>query len=142
MQIFKIFRVFKSAFFLASGQKKLKEKKLKNSKTQGKKLKLKPNSNFSGIVQPKFDCSGQNFAKVVINFENLPNNSMKFCKNSRILQKLKPKNSISGISKIFRYPESGQKKGWYNRSVTLVRESRVLSIVGAIQCNFASHHLS
>ena len=37
-------------FFLASGQKKLKAKKLKNSKTQGKKLKLKPNKKKSGII--------------------------------------------------------------------------------------------
>ena len=57
-----------------------------------------------------YACSVQNFAEVVINFEEFPKNSMKFSKNSRILQKLKPKNSISGISKIFCYPECGQKK--------------------------------
>ena len=43
---------------------------------------------------------------------------MKIPQNSRILQKLKPENSVSGISKIFRYPECGQKKAavksaWY-----------------------------
>ena len=42
-----------SAFFLASGQKKLKAIKLKNSKTQGKKLKLKPENQFSGMNGPK-----------------------------------------------------------------------------------------
>ena len=49
---------------------------------------------------------------------------MKFSKNSRILQKLKPKNSISGISKIFCYPECGQKKAGlsmvYTKEVTQV----------------------
>ena len=50
-----------------------------------------------------FACSVQNFAKDVINLDEFP-------KKSRILQKLKPKNSISGISKIFCYPECGQKK--------------------------------
>ena len=41
----------------------------------------------------------------------LSKNSRILQKNSRLLQKLKPENSISGISKIFCYPECGQKKG-------------------------------
>ena len=40
---------FNTGFFCAAPKKKLKAKKLKNSETQAKKLKLKPKSTLFGI---------------------------------------------------------------------------------------------
>ena len=104
----------RAAFFFGLRPKKTqgeKTQEFKNSRkktqTQAQQKKIRHNLTKNLHI---YACSVQNFAKVVINFEEFPKNSMKFSKNSRILQKLKPKNSISGISKIFCYPECGQKK--------------------------------
>ena len=83
----------------------------KKTQTQAQQKKIRHNLTKNLHI---YACSVQNFAKVVINFEEFPKNSMKFSKNSRILQKLKPKNLISGISKIFRNPDCDQKKGRVN----------------------------
>ena len=62
---------------------------------------------------------------------------MKFSKNSRILQKLKPKNSISGISKIFRYPECGQKKAGLTTTPATIKKPAVLKV----STNFINYFL-
>ena len=110
-------------FFLASGQKKLKVKKLKNSKTQGKKLKLKPKNQFFGKIWQKMSMNWLEIGKTeiqspkfTIEIQDFPYKLNKFWENSRILIKLKQKNSISGISETVQYPESGQKKGWHRHT--------------------------
>ena len=106
--------LLKAAFFFGLRPKKTqgeKTQEFKNSrkKTQTQAQQKKFRHNLTNKLHI-YACSVQNFAEFVLNFEEFPKNSMKFSKNSRILQKLKPKNSISGISKIFRYPECGQKR--------------------------------
>ena len=51
--------------------------------------------------------------KFTIEIQDFPYKLNKFWENSRILIKLKQKNSISGISETGQYPESGQKKGCF-----------------------------
>ena len=116
--IFYSFSIFylTQPFFWPPAEKKLKAKKLKNSKTQGKKLKLKPNNKFYGIIRPK---KSQNLLAVVIlqaKFSLILKITLKtqwklpktqeFCKNSR------SKTQFPAFPKYFEIRKVAKKKGW------------------------------
>ena len=99
----------RSAFFLAKktqGGKTQEFKKLKEkTQTQAQKPIFRHNQTKNSKISV-WNLQSLFFPKIISNYQDFLN-----IKNLKeFSQKLKQKNSISGISKIFRCPESGEKK--------------------------------